>query len=180
MSHTMMTRSKTRMAELEHENNARLMGVWSVLVEDDNVGSDTFVFKTEAEAVKWRDEVKEANVNVYHVIFIPFRTFEESMDKFAESYAREESNDEDETCCLTECACEMCKCCETKRSHYKEVCGDCGKCNGIDKGSNDLKNVRDLGDDRASRSSSVISTVLLLFLCAIWLGLGLGRVGVTG
>lgn len=46
--------------------------------------------------------------------------------------------DECETCCLTECACLVCKCCETKRSHYKEVCGDCGKCNGIDKGSNDF------------------------------------------
>ena len=70
-----------------------MTGVWSVLVENDNYSSDTFVFKTEAEAVKWREatfKVKEANVNVYHVIFIPFRTFEESMDTFAESYAREE------------------------------------------------------------------------------------------
>ena len=87
-------------AEMAYEKrDARLAkGVWSVLVEDDNIGSDTFVFKTEAEAHKWREatfKVKKANVNVYHVIFIPFRTFEESMDKFLLEldYAREESDD---------------------------------------------------------------------------------------
>ena len=46
--------------------------------------------------------------------------------------------EECETCCLTECACLVCKCCEDKRSHNKEVCVDCGKCNGINKGSNDF------------------------------------------
>ena len=48
------------------------------------------------------------------------------------------SCEECETCCLTECACLVCKCCEDKRSHNKEVCVDCGKCNGINKGSNDF------------------------------------------
>jgi hypothetical protein len=86
-----------RIAELEKENEKlkeeneelKLEGVWSVLVEDDTgVGSDTFVFKTFEEADKWHEytynNTKRGNVNVYHVIFIPFRTFEESNDKFAE------------------------------------------------------------------------------------------------
>ena len=60
------------------------------------------------------------------------------LEKCEECCSGSESEDECETCCLTECACLVCKCCETKRSHYKEVCGDCGKCNGIDKGSNDF------------------------------------------
>ena len=73
-------------------NKENEMGVWSVLVEYYD-GSDTFVFKTKAEAVKWAEsalEVKSADISVYHVHFIPFRTFKESMDKFAESYARED------------------------------------------------------------------------------------------
>ena len=95
---------QARIAELEKENEKLKKGVWSVLVEDDNVNSNTFVFKTEAEAVKWREatfKVKEAIVNVYHVIFIPFRTFEESMDEFAEPYARElwhDNENEDYEC----------------------------------------------------------------------------------
>ena len=48
----------------------------------------------------------------------------------------EEEKEECETCCLTECACSVCECCSSLRSHYKEMCDDCGKCNGIDKGSN--------------------------------------------
>ena len=74
-------------------NEEKVTGVWSVLVEDDNIGSDTFVFKTEAEARKWREatfEVKKASVNVYHVYYIPFRTFEESKKKFECNYARED------------------------------------------------------------------------------------------
>ena len=95
---------QARVVELEKENKKLKKGVWSVLVEDDNVNSNTFVFKTEAEAVKWREatfKVKEAIVNVYHVIFIPFRTFEESMDEFAEPYARElwhDNENEDYEC----------------------------------------------------------------------------------
>ena len=48
----------------------------------------------------------------------------------------DEDEEECEVCCLTDCACVICKCCDTKRSHYKELCEVCGKCNGVDKGSN--------------------------------------------
>ena len=48
----------------------------------------------------------------------------------------DEDEEECEVCCLTDCACVICKCCDTKRSHYKELCDVCGKCNGVDKGSN--------------------------------------------
>ena len=42
----------------------------------------TYVFKTEAEAVKWREAAAKCEFGllvVYPVIFVPFRTFEESM-----------------------------------------------------------------------------------------------------
>ena len=55
-----------------------------------------------------------------------------------EECEEEEEKEECETCCLTECACSVCECCSSFRWHYEEMCGDCGKCNGIDKGSNDF------------------------------------------
>jgi len=79
-------------AEMAYEKReARLMkGVWSVLVEQGD-NSDTYIFKTEAEARKWREatfkcEGREelTELYVFHVIFIPFRTYEESMEKFRE------------------------------------------------------------------------------------------------
>jgi len=107
-----------RIAELEKENEKlkeeneelKLYGVWSVLVEDDNVGSDTFVFKTFEEADKWHEytynKTKKANVNVYHVTYIPFRTFEESNDKFAEcNYAIEEGGHHGEDESVYDCGC---------------------------------------------------------------------------
>ena len=42
-----------------------------------------------------------------------------------------------EVCNLSECCCVTCVCCDVKRFHYKEICANCDKCNGIDKGSND-------------------------------------------
>jgi len=55
-------------------------------------------------------------------------------------YYEEEENEKEEceTSCLTECAYSVCDCCSSIRWHYEEMCGDCGKCNGIDKGSNDF------------------------------------------
>eukprot|EP00964_Phaeocystis_antarctica_P080833 scaffold50495_cov64-Phaeocystis_antarctica.AAC.5 len=104
---------QARIAELEKENEKlkEEMGVWSVLVEDDTgVGSDTFVFKTFEEADKWHEytynEVKKGNVNVSNVIFIPFRTFEESKDKFAElDYALEDDEHPGEDEGAYDCGC---------------------------------------------------------------------------
>ena len=73
-------------------------GVWSVLVEyDGGVGSDTYVFKTKAEADKWHEAAVKCREreDVYHVTFIPFRTFEESMEKFCASHDRD-TDDEGE------------------------------------------------------------------------------------
>ena len=62
-------------------------GVWSVRVQlDDGDGGrmrvfKTYVFKTEAEADKWREAAAKCEFGllvVYPVIFVPFRTFEES------------------------------------------------------------------------------------------------------
>ena len=74
-------------------------GVWSVLVEyDDGVGSDTYVFKTKAEADKWHEAAVKCREreDVYHVTFIPFRTFEESMEKFCASHDRDTDDDSDD------------------------------------------------------------------------------------
>ena len=60
----------------------------------------------------------------------------EHKEDESEDESDDESEEECEVCCLTDCACVICKCCEDKRSHYKELCEVCGKCNGVDKGSN--------------------------------------------
>ena len=81
------------------KREARLMkGVWSVLVEEGEDLSDTYVFKTEAEAHKWREAAVKCaeREDVYHVIYIPFRTFEESMEKFCASHDKETDGEEEE------------------------------------------------------------------------------------
>ena len=58
------------------------------------------------------------------------------IEEEEEEMEETEEEEECEVCCLTECACATCKCCDTKRSHYKELCESCGCCNGVYKDSN--------------------------------------------
>jgi hypothetical protein len=135
MSASFLSAMNTRAEDaVEVENTSAREGVWSVLVEYPcagvpcDVGSDTYVFKTEAEADKWREaalECAEQEV-VYHVIFIPFRTFEESMEKFCADHDRE-SDDENYDWMPDSEESEECVRCEKTFRYYLHdaTCDDC-------------------------------------------------------
>ena len=80
----------------------------------------------------------EHRITMFHRIGTSYTLDEirEHKEDESEDESDDESEEECEVCCLTDCACVICKCCDTKRSHYKELCEVCGKCNGVDKGSN--------------------------------------------
>ena len=90
-----------------------------------------------------KDTYYEAGYGADYILemLVLVRGEEFCREHFPEFYDEEEEEDEKEKCeycCLTECACSVCECCSSFRWHYEEMCGDCGKCNGIDKGSNDF------------------------------------------